>query len=372
MKTIIHIANDFLGSKVYRNLFASIDLKGYKQLVYTACQEDRYNSVDFINKVNYKVYVRPILSFYTRVNFAYKAQLVFKDIINIIDFNKVDRPIIHAHTWFSDGVIAYLLHEKYGIDYIVSVRSTDINVFYKYMIHLRNLGLKILECAKRVVFISPSLKSKFFKQIKNQSIRDKCTIIVNGVDSFWIDRTIENINKIKNSPTINCLYIGTFIRRKNIIRLMKAIIDLNKINVKIHLHLIGTKGSQKKQMKYLTEKHSSYFTYYGQINDNNKILKIMRKCDIFTMVSYNETFGLVYIEALSQGLKLLYSKNDGIDGLYPNVGLSANPKDKRNIKDTLIELISKLDEFEFSPKEIVDKHNWENIARLYINKMYKI
>ena len=38
----------------------------------------------------------------------------------------------------------------------------------------------------------------------------------------------------------------------------------------------------------------------------------MKEHQIFAMPSFNETFGLVYIEALSQNLPILYTKSEGI------------------------------------------------------------
>lgn len=55
--------------------------------------------------------------------------------------------------------------------------------------------------------------------------------------------------------------------------------------------------------------------------------------DIFVMVSHSETFGLVYIEALSQGLPILYTRGQGIDGtLKEKIGEAADSYDENSIK----------------------------------------
>ena len=41
----------------------------------------------------------------------------------------------------------------------------------------------------------------------------------------------------------------------------------------------------------------------------------MRDSDIFILPSKNETFGMVYLEALASGCITVCSKNDGIDGI---------------------------------------------------------
>ena len=41
----------------------------------------------------------------------------------------------------------------------------------------------------------------------------------------------------------------------------------------------------------------------------------MQMSECFIMVSKNETFGLVYLEAMLQGCIVVASKNEGIDGI---------------------------------------------------------
>src|SRR5690606_32772754 len=67
---------------------------------------------------------------------------------NNIDFSEIK--MIHAHTWYSDGGVAYLLSKKYNIPYITAVRNTDLNVHYKYLLHHRKFGKEILKNANKV------------------------------------------------------------------------------------------------------------------------------------------------------------------------------------------------------------------------------
>ncbi|MDZ7835042.1 MAG: glycosyltransferase family 4 protein [Alkalibacterium sp.] len=46
--------------------------------------------------------------------------------------------------------------------------------------------------------------------------------------------------------------------------------------------------------------------------DKETLLDLYRNNDIFIMPSYTETFGLVYPEAMSQGLPVIYSEDAGL------------------------------------------------------------
>ena len=62
------------------------------------------------------------------------------------------------------------------------------------------------------------------------------------------------------------------------------------------------------------------------------MIPFYKSAHIFVMPSLTETFGIVFIEALSQGLPLIYTKGQGIDGYFPQgfVGYAYNPLDVVN------------------------------------------
>src|SRR5690606_27011809 len=116
-------------------------------------------------------------------------------------------------------------------------------------------------------------------------------------------------------PEIKVLYVGQFIPRKNIKELILAIEILRRKNFNIELNLVGDCHKMK-----FDEVEKPNIKFLGKITDRRQLINIFRNNHIFAMPSCNETFGLVYIEALSQGLPVLYTKDDGIDGFYENIG----------------------------------------------------
>jgi glycosyltransferase involved in cell wall biosynthesis len=367
---VLHIANDFSGSKVYKNLFTELDKLNINQIIYNPIQKKLpigFNSFEIKNKASVIIY-SPVLSLYSRLNYKAKIKRIVEDIESkkIIDHVSV----IHAHTWYSDGGVAYELYKKHATPYIIAVRNTDLNLFFKYMLHLRNYGLNILKNASEIIFISPIYKERF---LKNETIqgcledfKDKCHVIPNGIDAFWIEN-IQNRKMTFNNP-VELLYVGNFTLNKNVIRLIKAVEILNSNEVKCNLKIIGSKGKEhNKVLKRIKTK--DYLTYLGEIRDKNELKKIFRNSDIFTMPSKSETFGLVYVEAISQGLPILFAKNEGIDGCYESIGEAVIPLEIKDISSGITKIINNFKEYEFDPKDIVQNHNWIYIAERY-NKLY--
>lgn len=379
---IIHISNDFLGSSVYQNLFKALNNTGVeKQIVYTAYNPRRVETNTIPNIDNVDACLRPILDNWTRINFFYKKRKIINDIESQIDFEKVKRTktIIHSHTWYSDGSIAYELYKLYKIPYIVTVRNTDINFFFKYYIHLRSYGLSILLNAEKIILISTNykkrlLESSFFqKQSKSilNKIEEKLLFIPNGVDYFWINNLSNKSIKIKNKIP-HFIYVGKFDKGKNVYRLMKAIVNLNKQGVFCRLILVGGGGSDHKRIAKTILKYPEIFDYKGVVKEKDSLKEIYRSADIFAMPSLRETFGLVYIEALTQGLPVLYTKNEGIDGLYNNIGEKVDASNVKDITAKLLLIINRYCRYCFDIQAISQNHNWDKIANEYIEKIYTI
>ncbi|GAF71811.1 unnamed protein product, partial [marine sediment metagenome] len=94
-----------------------------------------------------------------------------------------------------------------------------------------------------------------------------------------------------------------------------------------------------------------------------------RESDIFIMPSQKETFGLVYGEAMSQGLPIIYSKGQGIDGYFKEgkVGYSVNPNDTNDIIKKIELILENYHNISKNCHDMVEKFSWENIARTYHN-----
>src|SRR5690606_3150658 len=140
------------------------------------------NSVDFKTAGSQIIY-RPILNYHIdRLFYPWKLRKTFNDIQRQVDFSKVT--FIHAHTWYSDGGVAYELSKKYGIPYIVTIRNTDINLFQKKLKYVRPYGRKILEQAQKVILISAAYKERILEQNSLKPIlsqlEEKIEIIPNG------------------------------------------------------------------------------------------------------------------------------------------------------------------------------------------------
>ena len=85
------------------------------------------------------------------------------------------------------------------------------------------------------------------------------------------------------------------------------------------------------------------------------------------MPSKHETFGLVYAEAMSQGLPVIYTKGQGFDGQFPEgeVGFSVAYDDPEEIAMRVKEIIADYGSISKRAVANVHRYDWKGIAQDY-------
>lgn len=312
---VLHICNGYADSKVHSNLTKVLDNLGIIQTVYCPVREARFLGCNQFEGKNIEfIYSLCIKPWYKYV-YQYKRWKLYRDMKSVIELSKFD--IIHAPTLFSDGGLALKTYKEFGIPYVVAVRNTDVNIFIKKLKHTHYIGREIALCAQKIFFISKGemdefVTSDFVRPILSQ-IKSKIILQPNGVESYWLHH-ISKEQRIGHK----ILYIGDFSPNKNICRLIEAI-KLLRENVKyadLKLVIVGGGKEKNTSTRRMIESNSEFIEYLGKIYEKDKLVEIMRQCSLFAMPSIHETFGLVYIEALSQNLPIIYSKGQGVDGLF--------------------------------------------------------
>jgi len=360
---ILHINSYYNNSKFYKNL--------YEEQIKNGLDIDVFVPVSSLSQENgfdYGKYTTISRNHgkYDRYIFHLKHYRIYKDINRKYQIENYS--IIHAHSLFSNGYIAMKLKQNYGIPYIVAIRNTDVNVFFHRMPHLRRTGIKVLEEASAVVFLSKVYRDTLIGRYTPQSIREeiykKTSIIPNGIDNFWL----KNIGTMKKAPdknNVRLLYVGAINKNKNILTTIKAIKLLQLKGYIVNYTLVG--NIQDKNIYDKIKSHE--FIRYIPYKPKEELVRIYRENDIFVMPSITETFGLVYPEAMSQGLPVIYTRGQGFDGQFEDgiVGYSVNCFDAKEIADKIENIINNYNMISKNTIEKIKKFDWNVLSREYEN-----
>lgn len=365
-KKILHLSNDFIFSKVHSELYRKLDDKGVNQIVYTPIRKKELEGRNRFDGKNTAIIYSYILRPLHRIFFNLKIDKITRDIVRKIDLSEVS--YIHASNLFSDGAVALALKKRYGIPYIVAVRNTDINVFLKYTPYLWWVHRAVIKEADRVIFITPTLQrrlaSHWTLRSMQETLQSKGKVICNGLNDYWLSHL--HPDPAQRSLNHSIIYVGNFDRNKNVVRLADAVLQLAAEIPDVRLNLVGS-GNRAKALNGKAQQHPGIIVNHGPVYDKEKLQELYRQNSVFAMPSLHETFGLVYVEALSQGLSVLYSENEGIDGLFDeNVGESVTPTSTESIVNGLRSLLMQPQQYRTLPPDRFAEFNWSDIADEYV------
>lgn len=358
---VLHINSYYGGGMLYKNIYDRQVSNGIPINVYvplpltTDLSHLQLGDYTTVSKNHNK---------YDRYLFHVKHRKIYKDLIK--NFRMDTYSLVHAHTLFSNGYIALQTKKFFGIPYVVAVRNTDVNQFFKRRVLLRKLGIEILMEAEAIIFLSDSYKKivveKYIPQKNKQEVLEKSIIIPNGIDKFWF----ENIGKPKtlSQPRgLNAIFIGDVNNNKNILTSAKALKILEDKGYNIKFTVVGKISNEQ----VYEELMKFSFVKYLKPQPKESLLEMYRSHDIFVMPSLTETFGLVYPEAMSQGLPLIYSKGQGFDGQFEEgqVGYHVDSLDPGMVSDRIIDIMNDYEVISKNCLALVGKFNWDKLVAQY-------
>ena len=371
---ILHICNNYYGTSVYSELFKELEKKKIENhiLVFVPKSKKFYSTMDRSKSkknVN-KILIPNIINLLSRFVPILRVLFLIKKLKKLKNMN-ID--VIHSHTLHSNGTIGRWLSSKISKPNISSIRNVDINTVYKkFFFYRKSILNKIITGIN--LFPNKAFFNFINKEIKNKKIKNKkryMHIIPNSVDNFWIKNKFK-VKKIENN-IINILFVGEFTSNKNIEFLLDVFEEQWLKGITFRIKIIGYLNKNLYSNKVYYEriknrtKNNKNVIVIINMKDKKKLLSHYRSGDIFFMTSYKETFGLVYLEAMSQGLPMIFTENQGIDGFYKNgeIGYSVDPTNIKKARSTVKILLKNYQQISKRCLSFVDDFSYKkNIKKL--------
>lgn len=253
-----------------------------------------------------KVYNLPRLKFFPHAPyFRFQLKKQVKEIERILSDNQFVPDIIDGH-WISPQLdLIQMLKEHYGEAKTALVLHTEA-VRSEYYTKKNKSGLEKLDyvgCRSRVG------AETLYKGLKLKTMPFVCA---SGIpDSYFNNLVEEKVIHVKNCT------ISTVSRLLNWKCLDATILGVSKAfsNGDYEYNIFGA-GSEKEHLETIIKGNhlENHVHLRGKVS-RDEVIEQMKRTDIFVMISLQETFGLVYLEAMAQGCITIASIDGGVDGI---------------------------------------------------------
>lgn len=206
-------------------------------------------------------------------------------------FGKPD--LLHAH-FYSIGSIGIGLKDYFQVPFILTEHSSIINADY-IAPHIYKLAKRCYSSSDALICVSGSLAERVLKRFGKDA-----HIVNNLVDttSFFVGRGINTTSEFR------FISVGNLTHNKGFDILLEAFSKAD-FGLRTYLDIYGGGSCHsviEHKIKSLGLTENVFLN--GEIN-REEIADAMRNSDVFVLASRSETFGVVFIEAMSTGLPVV-------------------------------------------------------------------
>ncbi len=172
---------------------------------------------------------------------------------------------------------------------------------------------KLLASFDCIGYRSVSIRDRFEKAFGKNFRFFHC---YSGIPADFVSS--ETVRTFSDTPLKDFLYVGQFIRRKYPQEVMSALLDVYG-KESFNLTYVGKKNVLFDDLvRYAEHQGIQDRVHFAGKVAREQVVAYYDAADCFVMISRDETFGLVYLEAMSRGCLVIASRGEGMEGIIEN------------------------------------------------------
>lgn len=281
-----------------------------------------------------------------------------------------DYSVLHYFFSLPTGLLHCLPGAHRNIPYIVSLRGSDVpeyDTFNKPLMLAHNLVKPVTryiwDTAYRVVALSSDLKNTAHRTSSETNI----SVIPNGIESELFLPPEEGSDNRDASSPVQMICVSRLIERKGIQHVLEA---LTKVTVAVHLTIVG-EGNYTEELRAQSHKLgvNDKVTFYGYCA-REELVELYGKSDFFILPSMAESFGMVFVEAMSCELPVIGARVGGVpDIVSEENGILVEAANVEHIQ-TAIETLANDPKLRqrmalANRQKVIDHYTWQSVADQY-------
>lgn len=298
--------------------------------------------------------------------FAGSGKRMYRGIRRLVEgiHQRFSFDLIHAHAALPAGYAGASLAQELGVPLIVTIHGHDLQHAVHCGIRCRHALAFVLDHASRIIVVSRKLRRLAEEYFGHHG---KLVVIHNGVDPTEII-----VRDQKDLPTrtgaITLLSVSNLIHTKGLDLNLLAVERLRKRYPMLRYKVIG-EGPLEARLRRMADSLglNDCVEFLGR-QPHQRVMEHMANCDIFVLPSWNEGFGVVYLEAMAHGKPVVGCQGEGVEDFveHGKTGMLVKPRDVESLVEALDFLLSHPEEAkamgERARKVVLENYTWEKNA----------
>jgi glycosyltransferase involved in cell wall biosynthesis len=235
--------------------------------------------------------------------------------------------LVHAHKLTTDGIVASQLARDFGVPYLCSMWGDADGWVWRGRPDLHGHWREIAASARGLIATAPWAVERFSTMLRLPPHAIAVLPVMGGV--------AEPTPSSGTSDRIVSLFHLAHWRRKGISRLIPALQDAAECGAGWHLDIVGGGNARSHlEVDRLIARAGARqrVRLLGPV-PNGSVRDLLGSSAMLALPSQQETFGMVFIEALFAGIPVLYPSGWAIDGYLPpeRIGYACRADDPADI-----------------------------------------
>jgi glycosyltransferase involved in cell wall biosynthesis len=250
-------------------------------------------------------------------------------------FFRTDLDLAHSPTPLilpTKGKKIVTIHDLFFMDF---PHMTDRETRKNFVTRIRDS----LHEADGILAISEFTRDQLLKRFDLDE--KKVKVIYHGLDrEFHTDVSAEKEEEVRKKfslPPSFIFFVGAIEPRKNLLKLIEALMIVHKKHQKIPLVIVGREGLDYKNLeKKIDQLELQDWVRMIDYLPDAEVRIFYRLASVFAFPSLCEGFGLPLIESMASGLPVATSKTSALPEIAQDAALYFQPEDPGDIADKLI------------------------------------
>ncbi|HJF31926.1 MAG TPA: glycosyltransferase [Sporosarcina psychrophila] len=253
--------------------------------------------------------------------------------------NRKRLSLTHSHYAFPTGVLSLIGKKIFGIPYVITVHGGDIDKMAAKSKRIADYTKRILGQAESVIVVGDKLRDDVINRFEVPEANVH-------VMSMGVDTTIfKYVPKVEAREKLGLpieekmlIFVGNVIQAKGLLELVEAFDSLKMTFPDSSLYMIGSQKDShfvETLRSFIRDKDVEDIKFKEPLGQADLALW-MSAADALVLPSHHEGFGLVALEAMSAGTKVVATDVGGLSYLLKDqAGILVEPKNPDSLAEGL-------------------------------------